>query len=123
MIEQPEGIVITISAGMYKDHGYKWWLANFLDAMGKNAAGEDWYYWCRTGSEPRREVQFVYLCIGGKIRFRCFYGGSKPRGTMTFGDRNVEGKAWIILAGPVCKPPRPMPRKGFQGFRYCEKLF
>lgn len=122
-MEKPDGIIITISAGMYEHHGYKWWLSNFLDTMEKSALGEDWYYWCRSGSQPKRDVQFVYLCIGGKIRFRCIYGGCKPGGTMKFGDRVIDGKAWIILAGPAIKPPHTIPMKGFRGFRYCEKLF
>lgn len=33
MIEQPDGIIITVGAKMYGDHGYRNWLRNFLSAM------------------------------------------------------------------------------------------
>jgi hypothetical protein len=45
MIEQPEGIVITISAGMLKEKGYKNWLTNFLLAMGEKPS-ENWIEGC-----------------------------------------------------------------------------
>lgn len=68
MIEQPEGIVITISAGMLKEKGYKNWLTNFLLAMDQHEA--EWTYWMRLGSQPKRDINYIYLCIGGKVRFR-----------------------------------------------------
>lgn len=120
-LEPPEGILLTVSAGMYGRH-YKHWLQNFLDAMAK----EDMIYWMRAGSRPKQDqsLQYVYLVIGGKIRFRCMYGGSKGPGTANFDDgRSMDAKAWIILAGPVERPPRVMKKQGFQGFRYTEKLF
>ncbi|SRR5258706_2216479 len=119
MIEQPEGIVITISAGMLKEKGYRNWLRNFLNAMGR----EDWIYSMRVGTIPKRDILYVYLCIGGKVRFRAFYAGGST-GTKQFHDGKViTAKAWVELSGPVERPVVPVYLKGFRGFRYTEKLF
>lgn len=120
VMTQPDGIIITISAGMLKEKGYRNWLRNFLHYMSQ----DDTIYWMRQGSQPKREVLYVYLCIGGKIRFRVNYAGSEGSCEQMFDDGTIMyGKAWLILAGPVVKPPRPIVMKGFQGFRYTEKLF
>lgn len=120
MIEQPDGIVITISAGMLKEKGYRHWLRNFLDAMAK----EDWTYWMRVGSRPTRDFLYVYLCIGGRVRFRANYAGSQGPGEMTFSDgKRLFARAWVLLAGPLERPTELIYLKGFRGFRYTEKIF
>lgn len=118
--EHPEGIVITISQRMLQEKGYRNWLRNFLNAMSQ----EDWTYWMRQGGRPKHDILYVYLCIGGKIRYRANFVSSEGPGEKTFSDgTSLYGKAWIILAGPVVKPNHPVPMKGFQGFRYTHKLF
>lgn len=121
--EPAEGIIVTISAGMYGIHGYRHWLANFLDAMNRYDDGV--FYWLRSGAQPKQpDLQYVYLCIGGKIRYRCYFGGSRGSGNVEFLDgRRMDGKSWLVLSGPVEKAPMVIRRKGFQGFRYTEKLF
>lgn len=122
----PEGLIITVSQGMIGDNGYRHWLRNFLETMARNAEGEDWYYWLRIGGKVKqdRHMQYVYLCIGGKIRFRCIYAGCEPGGIKRFDDGKViSAKAWLLVAGPVERAPYPIKRQGFQGFRYTEKLF
>ncbi len=129
MIQQPDGIIITISAGMLKEKGYKNWLQNFLFAM--THYEKEWTYWMRLGSPVKRDIVYVYLCIGGKVRFRAFFGGNMGGGEMTFGNwaggpgKTLTARAWITLAGPLERPPRgqTFPMKGFRGFRYTEKLF
>jgi hypothetical protein len=122
---QPDGIVITISAGMLKEKGYRNWLRNFLDAMHRNDAGEEVYYFMRQGTSPKNgNISYVYLCIGNKIRYRAYYAGSRGPSEMTFLDgRTMSAKAWIILAGPVERAPTPIKMTGFRGFRYTQKLF
>jgi hypothetical protein len=69
--------------------------------------------------------------VGGKIRFRCMFAGSRGARLMEFENHNAPmfGKAWILVAGPISTPDRPVytidlvGKKGFQGFRYCGKLF
>jgi hypothetical protein len=117
----PDAIIITISAAMLKEKGLRNWLRNFLDAM----ARENHTYWFRLGSVPRfDELLYVYLCIGGYVKYRCFFAGTHPAGWMTFQDgKQLYGKAWVYACGPVRKAPERIPMKGFRGFRYTHKLF
>lgn len=121
-MQQPDGIIITISAGMLKEKGLFNWTRNFLIAM---RCHEDLIYYMRVGAKPKRDasLSYVYLCIGGKIRYRAFYAGSAPASTMTFGDKTISARAWVMLSGPVEKPTAEIPMKGFRGYRYTEKLF
>lgn len=122
-----EGIIITVGAKMYGDHGYRNWLRNFLGAMKLSEKDSDFVYWFRQGNQPKadKSLQYVYLCIGGKIRYRCFFAGSLGPCSMKFVNHSEEmyGRAWILVAGPVVKAPFVIERKGFQGFRYSQKIF
>lgn len=126
--EPPDGIIVTVSKGMIGDNGYRHWLRNFLEVMGK---GDElgWNYYFRVSRQPKYDeyIRHVYLCIGGKIRFRVFYAGSEPAGKrrLTNGKnyRIIDGKGWILTAGPVERPPMVIERKGFQGFRYTNQLW
>jgi hypothetical protein len=118
--ESPEGIIITISADMLKEKGYRNWLRNFFYAMNE----ENTTYWMKQGARPKRDILYVYLCIGGKIRYRAnfvMYDGPCEK---TFGDGKIMfARAWIVLAGPMARPRAPIEMKGFRGFRYTDKLF
>jgi hypothetical protein len=125
LLEPPDGIVITISAGMLKERGYCNWLRNFLNAMHNH---ERLVYYMRQGAKPKHDIRFVYLCIGNKVRYRAYFAGTEGPKWMEF--RNVDGsskllfaRAWILLCGPVVKAPFDVPMKGFQGFRYTKELF
>jgi hypothetical protein len=118
---QPDGIIITISQKMMKEKGPRNWLRNFLNAM----ANDDCTYCMRQGTRPKQDVLYVYLCISYKIRFRANFVGTDS-GWKTFDDgKEMFAKAWVMLAGPVVRPPRGQEpvMKGFRGFRYTEKLF
>lgn len=129
MNQPADGIIITISQKMLKENGYKHWLRNFLFAMNQHEA--EWSYWIRLGAKPKRvkDLLYVYLCIGGKIRFRAFFGGTEGPLEKTFSNwgggegKTVFARAWVILAGPVERPPHTIPFKGFRGFKYTEKLW
>lgn len=123
----PDGIILTVSAGMIGNNGYRHWLKNFLEAMERSETDDDWYYWFRAGGRPKsdKHLRFVYLVIGGKIRFKVIFAGSQAGCQMFFANRSepMYGKAWILTAGPVVRPPRVFKMKGFQGFRYTEEIF
>lgn len=120
ILEKPEGLILTVSAGMIGENGYSHWLRNFLYAMRQ----ENWTYSFRQGNKPRQEPLYVYLCIGGKIRYRTLFVRSLGPCMKRFSDnREMFGKAWIEVCGPVTKPKKPILRKGFQGIRYTEMLF
>ena len=120
--EPPEGIIITISAGMLKEKGLIAWTREFLHTM----QTENWTYWMRVGARPTMDkyLLYVYLCIGNRIRYRALYAGSEGPGEKVFlNGTSLAARAWIILSGPVEKPPFPIEMKGFRGFRYTQKLF
>jgi hypothetical protein len=104
MMEQPEGIIITVTAQTYQEEGYRNWLSCFLSEVENG--------WVYRKVYPKREVQFVYICIGGKIRFRLLFVC-------------VDAELGVVMTGPVVRPkPGSEPKmKGMQGFRYTEKLF
>lgn len=120
MIDNPDGIIITISAEMLKERGYRNWLRNFLDAMSR----EDWTYWMRQGACPKKDILYVYLCIGGKIRYRANFVTTEGPSEKEFSDGKIMfARAWIVMAGPVARPDQVIEMKGFRGFRYTHKLF
>jgi len=122
MDSPPDGIIITISQGMLKEKGYRNWLRNFLDAMGK----EEWTYWMRQGVKPKlaEHLLYVYLCIGGKIRYRCNFVSAEDGSEKTFANGDsLYAPAWIVMCGPVERPSHDIPWKGFRGFRYTKMLF
>ena len=123
----PDGIIITISQSMIGERGYRHWLRNFNEAMEKSANDVDWYYWFRQANKPKNDksIRHIYLCIGGKIRFRIFYAGAQDECTMKFENRDdlLHGKAWILGSGPITKAPYVIKKQGFQGFRYTQELF
>lgn len=123
-IEQPDGIVITISRAQIAEHGYRHWLRNFLEAMEPRHEVDE-FYCMRVSNQPKaKDLQYVYLCIGGKIRWRAYYGGSSGPRTIKFtDDREMSGRAWIYIGGPVTRAPHVIKRQGTQGFRYTKKLF
>ena len=109
---------------MLKERGYRNWLRDFLEAMDTWNQEETITYWMRQGAKPKHEVQYVYLVIGNKVRFRanlvCYDGPCEVRfrrGNTMF------ARAWIVLTGPVVRPPHDIPMKGFRGFRYTKELF
>jgi hypothetical protein len=121
-VSQPDGIIITISKSLIKQRGYRVWLQDFMAAMEGVDQGST--YWLRLGNVPTKDVLYVYLCIGNRIRFRAtFVSSSGPRFIEFDDGRKMAGNAWVCMCGPVVKAPGMFPRKGFQGFRYCEKLF
>lgn len=126
MIEQPEALIITVGAKMYGENGYRHWLKHFLEAMEPRHQTE-MYYWFKQGNQPKNDksIRYVYLCIGGKIRYRVYYAGSHGEGSIQFDNKSepMYGKAWVLVAGPVERAPMKIEMKGFQGFRYSEVLF
>lgn len=123
--QRPEGIIVTIGEKMWGIHGYRHWLGNFLSAMKRHDDGVT--YWLRQGNIPKQDssLLYVYLCIGGKIRYRAYYAGARGAAEMQFENRpdTLYGKAWVLISGPIERAPFKIVRKGFQGFRYTEKLF
>lgn len=85
---------------------------------------DDCIYRFRVGNKPRFEVLYVYLLIGGKIRYRANLVSYDPPGYFISNAGNsLWGNCWIVICGPLVRAPEIIRRKGFQGFRYTEELF
>jgi len=118
--EPPDGIIITISAGMLKEKGILNWTRNFKRAMDS----EGWSYWFRQGAKPKYDILYVYLCILGRVRYRINYVGSETGFKKFLNDgEGMYAKVWLITCGPLVEAPQKIPMKGFRGFRYTEFLF
>lgn len=120
MEDRPDGIIITIGSAWLKERGVRNWYKDFMQAM----TCEDGTYWIRQGTKPQYEVMYVYLCIGGLIRYRCNVVGYYGEETVEFSDGStMSAKAWVVVTSPMVKAPHRIEWKGFQGFRYTHKLF
>lgn len=122
--ELAEGIVITFAQTMMKEQGgMKYFLSNFLEVM--NPENDDyWMHKCSNG--PKIDVAHVYIVVANRLYGRVNFAGIEKTPTTGYtADGREEQITWkrLILAGPFEKCPFKIKIKGFQGFRYCTKLF
>ena len=75
-------------------------------------------------SIPKHDVLHLYLLIGGEIQVRLNIADYQPGDARKCWDNTIrQPKFWAVCTGPVSRPPEPMKRRGFQGFRYTEDLW
>lgn len=122
-MERPEAIIITYPLYLLKRYGdYKSFREGMLELNDENAA---WFQRCR--NKPKHEVPFVFIVVGGKIRFRLNCAGWDPgtpaRVVRPDGTPNIIQWPRLVLTGPVVEAPGNIEYKGFQGFRYTDTLF
>lgn len=81
------------------------------------------WWWHSIGNKPTIDVLNAYIIILGRVRYKAVIAGWEPGGVKQFSDdRKLTAKHWLQLA--YFEPaPIAIDRKGFQGFRYCTKLF
>lgn len=124
----PESIVITWGKDMVNLKGG---LRKFLSYFNGIMQDEDTTWLQKCKNAPKHDIIHVYIIVANRLYAKGYYGGyQKGRTTI-----NVPGQAnsfshresidWprIIIAGPVERCPFKRTLKGFQGFRYCTKLF
>lgn len=125
---RPEGIVITWGKELIEEKGG---LLNFTRYFEKIMSIDDnlWLQKCRF--KPKfDDILYVYIIVHNRVKYRCLYIGHETGPAQI---SNGDGISWaytsnvswprLILAGPFVKAPEKIVRRGFQGFRYCEKLF
>lgn len=119
----PEGIVVTFGKEMIQDHGG---LLTFIRHFERSMAGEK-NGWChKIKNRPQHEFDHVYIIIANRLAYRCYFGGFQKfefTGEKANGDTNYVSWPGMYLSGPIEKCPFKRTLKGFQGFRYCTKLF
>lgn len=119
----PEGVVITFGREMMEGNGgQKVMMKHFLDTM----ETEDACWMHKMVLWPKVEISDVYIItlnrLWGRVKFGWYDKSAtfayKPDGT----DKEV---TWprMVLIGPFQHCPFKRSIKGFQGFRYCAKLF
>lgn len=123
----PEGIVITFGYDLIE---YKGGLRSFIRHFLLSMHDENCTWLQKCKNAPKNDILYVYIIIAGRLRYRCYYGGYQSGQTSIY---NSDARSWststviiwprIVLAGPVEKCPFKRQLKGFQGFRYCTKLF
>lgn len=123
----PEGIMLTMPVMFFEDR--KMTYDEFRKEFEEALADEDGYWNFVKKNLPKHDVQYVYIVFDKKVQYRCNLVCYERKKTKIFSDapdgkrRAFVNKNWILLSGPAVKPPYDMPQKGFQGFRYCTKLF
>ncbi len=120
MKDRPEAILKTMpQVAIWKEQHPR----EFLESMKRVNEGKG-YWLAPMPSVPKHEVLYFYFVIGGRVRYRLNLSHYEPGGERTFDDgRKWTAATWAILTGPVVKAPHKIPMRGFQGFRYSERLF
>lgn len=122
---QPEGIVVTFGKEMIEQQGgLKCFLKSFENTM--KDPDEDRYWMHKCKNKPVHDVTYIYIIVHGRIYYRCQFGGHFHFDTIGYsadGKQKVIDWPGIVITGPMIKAPIKIKRKGFQGFRYCTKLF
>jgi hypothetical protein len=125
----PEGIVVTWGSDLIKEKGGLLSFIRYFEKTMKDEKGL-WLQKCKNKPVYHEELMYVYIIVCNQLRYRCYYGGHETGvAEITNGDghswssRSVISWPRLILAGPFEKCPFKRELKGFQGFRYCTKLF
>lgn len=124
----PEGIVVTFGQQMIKEQGgLRTFLKAFQQTMSQHENGIYWMHTC--SNFPKIEADHIYIIIANRLYGRVYCGGyhrNANKNVTAYGATGLQklmDKPLIILSGPFEKCPFKRELKGFQGFRYCTKLF
>jgi len=122
MNDRPEAIVITLSQQTIKDRkgGYRQIIEEW------ESCTDTWFWYYKCGNAPKMPVTTIYWVIMGRIRWKCLLIDIDRDKWIQFSNRTAPmyAKAWLILTDFEPIPRRQqIIQKGFQGFRYSQKLF
>lgn len=118
----PEGLVITIGQETAKNNGgYKNVLKHFLLTL----ENDDGYWMHKMLLFPKIEVADVYIITMNRLWGRAKFGWLEKSATFKYTPDDPGTVSWprLVIVGPFEKCPFKRELKGFQGFRYCTKLF
>lgn len=124
----PEGVVVTFGQQMIKEQGgLKCFLKAFQNTMAQHEQGCYWMHTC--SNFPKYETDHIYIIVANRLYGRAYCGGyhrNQNADVIAYGatgKQKLMEKPFVILSGPFEKCPYKRILRGFQGFRYCEKLF
>lgn len=125
--EPPEGLLLTMPVAWFTDRRMSY--AQFCPMFEACMADEDSYWNYLKTNLPVHDVAFVYLVFDGFVQYRANFVGYERGVAKAFDDapdgvvREFPPSNWILFSGPVVIAPHDIPMRGFQGHRYCKKLF
>lgn len=120
--QPPIALLVTFGREMIATNGG---LRSFIKMFHRCMASEDWTWLHKCKNRPQHEVAYVYIIVENRIRYRVNFVGYETRPehiTKATGEVRLIEWPRIVLAGPIVKAPRPIPQRGFQGFRYLPEI-
>lgn len=122
MKDRPTGIIRTLPS-LYQDAanvGHR----KYTRAIRALERGEIDAIYIALAAVPKVDVLHAYLLIEGQIQVRLNIASYEPGDARACWDNTIRRpKVWAVCTGPVSRPPEPMKRRGFQGFRYTGDLW
>lgn len=120
MKDRPTGIIRTLPSLGPDQIGKKRYEAS-IKAMEK---GKIDAIYIALSAIPKTEVLHLYLIIEGRVDVRLNIAGYEPGDARKCWDQTIrQPKVWAVCTGPVSRPPEPIKKRGFQGFRYTPDLW
>lgn len=116
MNEIPEAIMIHVPNSFFMERSERA-FRNYYEHMHLHKSGCFYHF---ISTVPVHEVTTCYVCFHGKIQYKAVVV-EYLRNTKPFPD--FEQRNWLVLTGPVEKPPHEIPMRGFRGFRYTQHLW
>lgn len=119
---RPEGVVITFGREMMENNGgQKAMMKLFLEVM----ADPEGCWMHKMLNWPKVEVADVYIITLNRLWGRVKFGWFDKGATFKYSPADPGIIEWprMVLVGPFERCPFKRTLKGFQGFRYCTKLF
>jgi hypothetical protein len=130
MNEIPEAIMINVPEGFFKHDGKiegdrEEYFRRYYESMGtpQNEAG-CFYHFISTIPTHHKNITTIFICFKGKVQYKAIiveFLKNKP--VMLEDYEHPEPRNWVVTTGPVVKPTKDIPQKGFRGFRYCPMFF
>lgn len=119
MKDRPTGIIRTLTHSKNNPEQYQ----RFMDSIDK-LSDDGNAVLIALSNRPQIEVLHLYLVIEGKVHLRMNLVEFIEGGSLKCWDGKTRApKYWAVCAGPVSYPPKPIARRGFQGFRYTSDLW
>ncbi len=118
----PEGVVITFGREMINNNGGpKTFITYFLNAI--NSDNDYWMH--KMTNRPTIEFADVYIICFNRLWGKVKFGWYENHATFGYSATDKKEIKWprMAIVGPFEHCPFKRTLKGFQGFRYCTKLF
>jgi hypothetical protein len=120
---RPTGIIRTLPGNGPDDPA----IELFEDSIARLEKGGDNPIYIAMSQKPTHDVLHLYLVIGGEIKVRLniagYEDGAEVEPLECWDGVTRRPKFWAVCTAPVSRPPEPIKRRGFQGFRYTTDLW